>query len=470
MLRRRGLNFERFGSSKAAAFFVLSLFVSLTLVSCNSCNNLTDHKTSIAILGEDSSNLKAMQDLKDTYEKKAGVVLEFNADSFEVADQKANQDFSKGTGIYDIVLQYNFSLASFARNKYVFTLDELRQYVSEQSTKSFEADLFPNAWKEVGFYYRDPNDTSKGEVAIGYPFAANTMLLVYNRKLFEDPKHQAAYKQRYNEDLAPPKTWVQFEQIAAYFTPKDKSTAGVCLQGGSDAWLYYEWCNFLFGMGGAVMNKEFGWQSDATTPITLDSPQAIEAAKFYLRLKPYNTGDFFSMDAEKQREKMRTGQVAMAIMWSDYLYDLAFPKGQPDDRFGFAPIPGAKSMLAGGIYYINRKTKHPKEAFEYVVHVMQKDNQVEHMKRGLCSALKTAYDDPQVQSLPYAAALRQSLERGTYMVEAGPDSTAIQETITEYLQKMWRNEISAEAGIKEAQKAIELRRAEIYRNLKQQPQ
>jgi multiple sugar transport system substrate-binding protein len=440
--------------------FLAALFL-LGILAISSCNRTA----TVTVLGEDSSNLNAMKELKGAYEKEAGITIKFQADEFSVANQKANQDFANGTGLYDIVLQYNFSLASFSRNRYVYTINDLNSLIADQQRRSFESNLFQNAWKEVGYYYADPNDPSKGEVAMGYPFAANTMVLVYNRRLFEDPTHQAAYKAKFGEDLKPPATWKQFEQVASYFTAKDNSTAGVCLQGADGGWLYYEWVNFLFGMNGAVMKKERGWQGDMNTPITLDSPEAIEAAKFYLRLKPYNSGDFFSMDAEKQRERMRTGQVAMAIMWSDYIYDLVHHDGKSDDRYGFAPIPGDKSMLAGGIYYINKKSKHPREAFDYVLRVMQQQNQVEHMKRGLCSALKTAYDDPQVQALPYAAALKQSLERGVYMVEAGPDADAISETITQYLQKMWRNELTPEEAIKSAARDIQAKRKEIYQNL-----
>ena len=323
--------------------FSFLAFFMVGIIGFSSCSR----RATITVLGEDSSNLNAMKALKGAYESDTGITINFQADEFSVANQKANQDFANGTGLYDIVLQYNFSLANFARNNYVYSINDLTSLLTDQSRRSFESDLFQNAWKEAGYYYADPNDPSKGEVAIGYPFAANTMMLVYNRSFFEDPKHQAGYKSKYGEDLKPPTTWKQFEQIASYFTAKDNSTAGVCLQGAAGSWLYYEWVNFLFGMNGAVMKKEHGWQGDRNTPITLDSPEAVEAAKFYLRLKPYNSGDFFSMDAEKQRERMRSGQVAMAIMWSDYIYDLVRHDGKADDRFGFAPIPGNKSMLAG---------------------------------------------------------------------------------------------------------------------------
>ena len=78
----------------------------------------------IRVLGEDSSNLQAIEAL---YKSKpfAGAKIDFIKKSFEDALQKANIDFAQGTGLYDIVLQYNFSLSSFSRNRYVLTVDEL---------------------------------------------------------------------------------------------------------------------------------------------------------------------------------------------------------------------------------------------------------------------------------------------------------------------------------------------------------
>ena len=55
---------------------------------------------------------------------------------------------------------------------------------------------------------------------------------------------------------------------------------------------------------------------------------------------------------------MKNGNVAMAIIWSDLAYDLIKLKNNNfDERFGFAPIPGNKSGLAGGSFFINKQSK-----------------------------------------------------------------------------------------------------------------
>ena len=106
------------------SLFVLTV-ATIFLTSCNSCNK---QKVTLTVLGENSSNLQAMEPLKGGYEKNSNVKIEFKPNTFEDAFSKANQDFANKTGLYDIVLQYNFSLSSFVRNSYVFNIDEI--YIS----------------------------------------------------------------------------------------------------------------------------------------------------------------------------------------------------------------------------------------------------------------------------------------------------------------------------------------------------
>jgi multiple sugar transport system substrate-binding protein len=449
---------------------VLSIFFSAILMLFWNCGGYDKNQVTLTVLGENSSNLQAMESLKGDYEKKAGVKIDFKPNTFEDAFNKANQDFANKTGLYDIVLQYNFSLSSFVRNNYVYSLDELTKNIPADQL-SFENDLFPNAWQEVGYYYKNPSNPSEGITKVGYPFAANTLVLVYNQSLLNDPAQQAAYKKKYNEDLAVPADWDHFKRIAEFFTQNDtqkgKKNYGVCLQGAAGGWLYYEFSNFLFGMGGSVMQKERGWQSDVNTPITLTSPEAVAAANYYISLKPFNAGNFTTVDATEQTKILKEGNVALALVWSDYLYNFVYDNaGNADTRFGFAPIPGNKSALAGGSFYINRQSKHPEEAIKYVIDLMQKPNQVALTKKGLISPLKSTYDDPEVQKIPYANAIKTSLERGVYMFEAGPESDLVSQTITNYMQQFWEGRLSAEDALRRAKEDIERGRADIYKNLK----
>lgn len=443
---------------KKKCVLFLSIIIVLGISSCN-----FDTKK-ITVIGENSSTIQSMQTLKSDYESKNKIELDFKPNTFEDAFTKSNQDFANKTGLYDIVLQYNFSLSSFVANDYVYSLDELKAK-SINKTSDFESDIFDNVWKEVGYYYEDPKNPDNNKVkAIAYPFAANTMLLVYNKELFNDPAQQAAYKAKYKEDLKVPTDLVTYKKVAEFFTQPDKGLSGVCLQGSTGGWLYYEWCSFLQGFNGKVMDKNQGWKGDRNTKVLLGDQASINATNYYLSLKPYNAGNFSNVDGVEQRNIIKKGKVAMGLIWSDYVWGLIDNgNGKLDSRFGFAPTPGTKSMIAGGSFYVNRQSKNADESFKYIQYLLQKDNQIKMLKQGLCSPIKSVYDAPEVQDVPFVPALKSSINRAEYMLEAGIDADVINNIITKYIQKIWNNELSSADGLKAAKQEIESERAKLFK-------
>jgi len=420
-------------------------------------------ETALTILGENSATIQAMQFFKTDYESKHPVKLDFKPNTFEDAFTKGNQDFANKTGQYDIVLQYNFSLSSFVKNAYVYKLGELKSK-SNDSHYEFENDIFENVWREVGYYYADPRNPDENSVEpIAYPFAANTMLLVYNKDLFNDPAQKKAYKLKYGEELKAPTDMNSFKRVAEFFTQPDKGLHGVSLQGATGGWLYYEWCAFVQGFNGKVLDKDHGWRGNASTPVLLATPEVTAATSYYISLKPYNAGNFTTVDGVEQRNIIKQGKVAMGIIWSDYVWGLLDDgNGKMDGRFGFTPTPGTKSMIAGGSFYINRQSKHSDAVFQYVKYLLQKETQVKMLQRGLCSPIKSAYDAAEVQNIPFVPALKASLERAVYMLEAGPDADLINNTITTYVQKAWGGQVSVKNGLKMAKEEIERERTKFY--------
>src|SRR4051794_552400 len=63
----------------------------------------------LTLLGEDSSNLQAMQQLAGEYEKQSGIRIRFVPQTFEELQRAGDADLSSGAGTYDIILNYNFS-------------------------------------------------------------------------------------------------------------------------------------------------------------------------------------------------------------------------------------------------------------------------------------------------------------------------------------------------------------------------
>lgn len=427
----------------------------------------TNKQTTITILGESSASLNSIADIKGKYYKQTGDSIVTKGFPFEEALEKANVDFANGSGKYDIVMQYNFSLSSFVRNNYIYTLQELSGN-KEDSSLNFENDLFRNAWEEVGFYYKNPAKPDTNYVKVGYPFAANTMVLAYNKPMFENADNQLAFKKKYGYDLQPPVTWPQLHDIAQFFTNPGKDTYGICMEGATGGWLYYEWAMYASAMDGGVMQKKHGWEGDLNTPLLLTTSNTIKATEFYLSMKPFNKGDYFNVDATAQVKEILKGNVALAFVWSDYLQSAFFnaETKQYDNRFGFSKIPGKKSPLAGGAFFINKNSANPQAAFKFAKWLLKKENQINMVKSGLSSPCKSVYDSPEVQYIPFVKAIKESLETGVYMFEAGPDADLINGKITTWIQKAWKGEVSAQEALENANKEISKERETIFKNIK----
>jgi multiple sugar transport system substrate-binding protein len=443
---------------KGSFFYLLTIY-SFLFFSC------TEKTNTISIIGEDSGTLNAISQLKAEYEEETGIKVNIEALPFAESMEKSDKDLSQKSGKYDIVMQYNFSLSPYVRNNYVYSLDELTPLV-DPSKLDFEKDLFQADWEEVGYYYKDFKNSTLGSKKVGYPFASNTMLLVYNKKWFDDAQNKENFLKKYGKDLVVPSTWLEFKDIAAFFTDPSKNKYGICMEGADGGWLYYQWANMLFGMGGKVMDKKRGWEGDINTPVMLNSPEALATMEMLKNLKPYNKGDFFTVDAPSQRASMKEGNVALAIMWSDLLYDLINLDSLQNSNFGFAVVPGKVSMNAGGSFFINRNSKNAKEAMNFIAWLMKKENQVRMIKRGLCSPRMSAYDDPSVASIPYLQALKTSLHRGVYMAEAGPDADVINQNITKYAQKVWKGDLSPKDAVAQLQDEVLKERAKVFENIK----
>lgn len=437
----------------------------LIICSIWSCTNEGSEKK-LAIIGEKTASLAAITKIKDKYTVATGVKIETFPFEFATLSEKSNSDLANGTAKYDIIMQYNFSLSSFTRNKYIYSLDELKKDQPDSIFK-FEADLFPQSWQEVGYYYLPGPAGNKSAKPVAYPFAANSMLMAYNKQLFEDAGNKARYFKKYNDSLAVPTTWEQLHHVAEFFTNKSKNTYGICIEGASTGELYYEFMNYLFSIGNGTMKKERGWEGDTDTKVIVNTAANLNALKFYLSLKHFNKGDYFNVDQPLQAKLLKEGNVALAIMWSDLIYpQIYMNEGKADLRYGYAPIPGDKSIIGGGAFYINRNSAVPEEAFKVVTWLLNDSNQVELMKNGLCSPRRSIYEREEVQQIPYVNALKNSLNRGVYMAEAGPDADKISQIITNYVQRAWRGEIDAQTALVKMQEEIVVARQQIFKTVK----
>ena len=67
--------------------------------------------------------------------------------------------------------------------------------------------------------YRDNQMKVNGKI-YGFPDDGDVFVLYYRKDIFDDPKSKEEFKAKFGYDLAPPKTWKQFDEIGQFLTDK----------------------------------------------------------------------------------------------------------------------------------------------------------------------------------------------------------------------------------------------------------
>ena len=440
---------------------ILVILISFILWSCGT--NPEKTKTTITIVGENSSNMYAFQAAANDYISNSQDSLVFKPVDYDDTLESIENNFSLQNGLHDIVFLYNFTFPETINPDIVYDFDSL---IKNESTEklAFKEDIFPNTWDEAGSFYHSVNGKENKATRINYPVAMNTMVLIYNKEMFANDNNKKRYEQKYHKPLEVPTNWHDYYNVAAFFTNPTDKTYGVTIQGKADGYLYYEYCDYLFGMGGKVFDKNSGWQGNVNTPIIIDNEAGLKATTYYKSLKPFNNGDFINVDGAQQRKYMQEGKTAMALVWSDYLRFYAYNEsGVLDDRFGYTTLPGTASPLQGAYLWLNKKSPNPNNAAQYILYCLQKPNQIKLVKQGLCSPQASVYESPELSNIPYLKALKSSLQRGGYVFEYGPEVNVVSQAITNNMQKMWLDEITPKQALEKIKQEIALKRVACYR-------
>jgi len=385
---------------------------------CLSQSAKTD--TTLRIEADATTATDTMEATAREFTKKTGIQIVVEKFGYADSMKKATDDLTSKTGRYDIVLQNADALAKFAEQKSIVSISDLEKASGLKA--DFEDDLYPSAWRALSWY--------KGK-KFGYPLAANTMFVVYRNDLMESPKEKEGFRAKYGYDLAPAQTWKQYSDIAEYFTRPEQGFYGTLLQGKRFPAVWFEWLNFAFSFGGGVMEKDYSWEYG---PIIINSPQTLQGTEYYNSLKKFSPPGFTNFTWDDAIGQTRDGHVFMCVIWSDALFHITDSKNSKvSGKVGFAPIPsgtnGRVAQVAGSSYFISRYSKHPKEAFQFELWMLDRENQINQELAGGSSGRKSVYADSRVSKLPYSQTIARSLEVARGMIDTVPETPQVSEVI-----------------------------------------
>ncbi|MBX3082328.1 MAG: extracellular solute-binding protein [Anaerolineae bacterium] len=243
-----------------------------------------------------------------------------------------------------------------------------------------------------------------GDAIYGLPYHDGPECFIYRRDLFDDPAEQAAYRANYGSDLRVPTTWQEFHQVAQFFTRPEQNLYGTVFAAFPDGHnTVYDFCIQLWTRGGELF--------DANQRMQLDTPQAIDALKFYRAILNDQSAihpKAREFDSVKSGLSFLAGEIAMMVNWFGFatLCDTS-PDSGIKGKVNIAPIPASAGgkPLSLSVYWtlsIMANSPHKELAYRFIRHCMEAEQDKFLTLAGAIGCRTSTWHDAEVNAqIPY---------------------------------------------------------------------
>jgi multiple sugar transport system substrate-binding protein len=292
------------------------------------------------------------------WEKATGMKIKVIEVNFDELVQKATTEHEAGTGALDIMLTSYAWVPDYAASGIIIPIDD---YVKKYMTKADLDDIEPG--HRIGMIY------DQGKIW-GMPADGDLFILYYRVDLFNDAGNKAQFKAKYGYELAPPKTWEQYNQIGEFFTEKyDGDVYGSGSQRGPGQAFYY-FAQIFQGMGGQ-------WFDANTVKSAVNSPIGVKAMEQMVKELEVGPPGMEKWGAVELWSAFLEGKIAMIWSWPPIgrfaegaggvaNYPTWLPMTKIAGKLNYALLPGPSAQLAAPwIWTISADTKNKEAAFAF---------------------------------------------------------------------------------------------------------
>ena len=341
-----------------------------------------------------------LQELVKDYEKVSGVKVKVETVPWPDFQTKAFREFAAKGDAYDLVVGDSQWLgAGSTGGHYV----DLTSFLTKNGVDKSMAPA------TVAGYAEYPPKSKKYWAV---PLEGDATGWAYRKDWFEDPKEKAAFKKKYNYDLAVPKTWAQMRDIAEFFHRPAEKRYGIAIytDNGYDA-LVMGYENVLFGYGG-----DLGDYQTYKVDGYINSKVAIDALKFYKELYGFTPPGWGKVFFLEDNQAITEGLAAMSMNFFAFFPALTNPATNKNAKvtgyFANPEGPTGKRFAAlggQGISVITYSKKQP-EAMKFLEWFIKDDVQKKWADLGgyTCNAAVLKSDAFQ-KATPYNKAFYETM-------------------------------------------------------------
>ncbi|WP_286971255.1 extracellular solute-binding protein [Flavobacterium sp. UBA4854] len=290
----------------------------------------------------------------------------------------------------------------------------------------------------------------------GLPFHDGPECLIYRKDLFENKTEKENFKKQFGYELATPKTWQEFSEIATFFNRPEQNLYGAVFANYPDGHnMVFDFCLQLWTRGGSLLNKK--------NQIDIHNEAAIKALDFYRKMVNDKNAvhpksrEFGSVEAGLA---FAEGQAAMAINWFGFasmaeVIEESKVKGKIDIT-SLPSDPGHKtaSLNVYWLYTIGSGSKHKKLAYDFLRFATTPESDKLLTTEGGIGCRKSTWKDAEINTLiPFYHKL-EMLHENALTLPQTPIWPKVAELIDGVVLKAIETDISSDILLEETQKKI----------------
>ncbi len=324
---------------------------------------------------------------------------------------------------YDAVLVDDIWYAEYAQKGIISD-------ITAQVPESYKKGVLSGGWNFT---------TKKGKI-VGLPWFLDCMYLFYNKNMLT----RAGYTKG-------PATIEEMVEMAKAIKAKGICEYPFAFSLAQAEALICVYSNFLEAYGAEYQDKNGNWIVDKTGVKALELLVQLKKDKL---LNP-NSTEYLEEDV---RRVFSSGDCAFTMNWL-YMYALASDPAESKltkAQVGISVLPGIKggkkyAAMSGSMgLSVVSKTKHPKEALEYILYLCSKEVQDKYSNLQL-PVWTASYDDPAIiagkEELAATAKIAFNIMNARPSVASYQEASAV---LQQYIQKALYGELSPQEALRKA--------------------
>jgi multiple sugar transport system substrate-binding protein len=255
-----------------------------------------------------------------------GIKLEVEVIPGEAFVTKTLLEFNQGRSPWDLIMFNPGYFADYARH-----FEPLEPYVNKLNLDLALDDIAPE-YQHSNMYW--------GGKLYAMPLDGDIHIMFYNKVAFQRPENKQKFKEKYGYELAPPQTWKQWDDMAAFFNGwgwdgSDRKLFGAGASYKANNYSFYWWRQRFFSYGGQYFDKDM-------KPLINTKP-GLRALQELVDTIQYYPPGVLLFESEEPKTMLIKGEVPMLVSWTS----TGKRVGDPNQsliigKAGFGVLPGNK--------------------------------------------------------------------------------------------------------------------------------